>query len=73
MATNVGTDWEYLSRYLGQPVGVLRRMSGVALLRLVGEKIDGKLARGDTRAERVLHAGAPSGAAGSSRRTPHAQ
>jgi hypothetical protein len=73
MAANVGTDWEYLSRYLGQPVGVLRRMSGVALLRLVGEKIDDKLARVSPRAERVLHVGAPSGAAGSSRRNPHEQ
>jgi len=73
MATSGSVDWEYLARFLGRPVGEIRRMSGVGLFRLVGEKIEEKQARVSVRAERVLHAGAPSGAAGSCRRSPREQ
>jgi hypothetical protein len=73
MATTGSVDWEYLSRYLGRPVGEIRRLPGVEVFRLVAAKIEEKQARGNTRAERVLRTGAPSGAAGSSRRDPRAQ
>jgi hypothetical protein len=73
MATHGYVDWEYLARYLGRQVGEIRRLPGVELFRLVADKIDEKQARVSVRAERSLHVGAPSGAAGSSRRTPRAQ
>jgi len=73
MSTTGSVDWEYLSRFLGRPIGEIRRMSGVDLFRLVGEKIDEKQARVSVRADQVLRTGAPSGAAGSCRRDPRAQ
>ena len=51
-------DWEYLSRFLGRPVGELRRLGGIDLLRLIREALEREQRARVTRVAQALHGGA---------------